>query len=71
MGYRQETRRRINRTLSDLFPEGPSRTPTETSLVKDIHALFAKDHLDAAELRVLERIVGHIKSFIDERANSN
>jgi hypothetical protein len=71
MGYRQSAIRAIDRALSDLFPEDHSRTSTEKRLVKDIHSLTKNDHLHAAELRVLERIVGHIKAVIYERANSN
>ena len=71
MGYRQSAVRAIDRALSDLFPEDHSRTSAETSLVSDIHSLTKNDHLSAAELRVLERIVGHIKAVVNERANSN
>jgi hypothetical protein len=71
MGYRQSAIRAIDRALSDLLPEDHSRTSAETSLVNDIHSLTKNDHLNAAELRVLERIVGHIKTVVNQRANSN
>jgi hypothetical protein len=68
MGYRQLAIRAIDRSL---FPEVHSRTLAETSLVSDIHSLTKNDHLSAAELRLLERIVGHIKSVINEREHLN
>ena len=71
MGYRQSAVRAIDRALSDLFPEDHSRTSAETSLVNDIHSLTKNDHLNAVELRVLERIVGHIKAVINERSHLN
>jgi hypothetical protein len=71
MGYRQLAIRAIDRSLFDLFPNDHSRTFAEESLVKDIHLLTANDHLHAADLRLLERIVGHIKSIISERAHLN
>ena len=71
MGYRQSAVRAIDRALSDLFPEDHSRTSAERSLVNDIHSLTKNDHLNAVELWVLERIVGHIKAVVNERANSN
>jgi hypothetical protein len=69
MGYRQLAIRAIDRSLSELFPEIHSRTSAEMSLVSDIHSLTKNDHLSAAELRVLERIVGHIKAVVNERGN--
>jgi hypothetical protein len=48
-----------------------SRTSAETRLVSDIHSPTKNDHLSAAEIRLLERIVGHIKSIINERAHLN
>ena len=71
MGYRQLAIRAIGRSLSELFPEVHSRTLAEASLVSDIHSLTKNDHLSAAELRLLERILGHIKSIIDERSHLN
>jgi hypothetical protein len=71
MGFRQSAVRAIDRALSDLFPEDHSRTSAETSLLNDIHSLTKNDHLNAVELRVLERIVGDIKAVVNERANSN
>jgi hypothetical protein len=71
MGYRQLTISAIDRSLSELFPQVHSRTSAEASLVSDIHSLTKNDHLSAAELRLLERIVGHIKSIINERAHLN
>jgi hypothetical protein len=71
MGYRQLAIRAIDRSLSELFPEVHSRTSAETSLVSDIHSLTKNDHLSAAELRLLEGIVGHIKSIINERTHFN
>jgi hypothetical protein len=71
MGIRQSAMRAIERALRDLFAEDRSRTSAETSLVNDICSIIKNDHLHAAELRVLERIVAHIKAVINERANSN
>jgi hypothetical protein len=70
MGIRQSAMRAIERALRDLFPEDRSRTSAETSLVNDIHSLVRNDHLNAAELRSLERIVDHIKAVVTERSNS-
>jgi hypothetical protein len=71
LGHRQSMIRTIDRAIADLFPEGHSRTSAEKLLAKDIHSLFANDHLGTVDLRVLERIVGHIKVILDERARPN
>jgi hypothetical protein len=71
LGHRQAMIRTIDRALADLFPEGHLLTSAERLLTKDIHSLFANDHLHTVDLRVLERIVRHIKVVLDERARSD
>ena len=71
MGVRQSAKHAFDRVLSDLFPKDRSWTPAETSLAKDIHSLIAKDHLDASELLILQKIVRGIKAVINERQNSD
>jgi hypothetical protein len=71
LGQRQSIMRTIDHAIADLFPEGHSRTSAERLLAKDIHSLFATDHLHTVDLLILERIVGHIKVILDERARSH
>jgi uncharacterized protein with von Willebrand factor type A (vWA) domain len=67
MGERQSIMRAIEKDLRDLFPE-ESRTAAEASLVKDLCSIIKRDRMFAAELRVLERFVAHVKAVINERA---
>ena len=71
LGQRQSMMRTIDRAIADLFPEGHSRTSAEKLLAKDIHSLFATDHLHTVDVRILERIVGDFKVILDEQARSN
>ena len=70
MGVRQSIVCAIEKDLSDLFPED-SRTAAETRLVNDFCSIIKRDRMFAAELRVLERFVGHVKIVINERAKSH
>jgi hypothetical protein len=69
-GTRQRAIRAIDRALSEFLPDH-SRTSAERSLVHGIQSLTRNDHMSAAELRILERLVGDIKAIITERSNSN
>jgi hypothetical protein len=71
LGHRQVAIRALDHALFDLLPEDYPRTSAETSLLNEIHSLTKNDHLNAAELWTLERIVGRIKAVITERKNSN
>ena len=70
VGSRHHAIRAINRALSEFLPDH-SRTPAERKLVRDIQSLTKNVYMSSAELRTLERIVGHIKAVITERSNSN
>jgi hypothetical protein len=70
MGQRQSITRAIEKDLRDLFPE-ESRTAAETSLVKDLCSIIKRVRMFAAELKVLERFVSHVKAVINERANGD
>jgi hypothetical protein len=70
VGSRHRAIRAIDRALSELLPDH-SRTSAERNLVHGIQSLTKNVHMSAAELRILERIVGDIKAIITERSNSN